>query len=77
MTYLIKGPVPTVAIGDCPWCDKKGATLHLLAVTLEGKLCGEYVCAKCLLALDTMREESQSQRLALVNNPALEVAGDA
>ena len=75
MTYLIKGPVPTVAVGDCPWCEKKNAVLHLMAMTFEGKLCGEYVCAKCLLALDTMREEQQSQRRALVNNPDVEVTG--
>lgn len=74
MSFLIKGPVPTAAIGDCPWCEKKNAVLHLIAATFEGKLGGDYVCAKCLLALDTIREEKHQQRTALLNNPSVEVS---
>lgn len=72
MPYLIKGPVPTEAIGDCPWCGKKHTVLHLTAAMLEGKLCADYVCATCLLILDQMREEHIDK--ALTNNPKVEIA---
>lgn len=71
MAYLIKGPVPTVALGDCPWCDKKNTVLHLMAAMLDRQLCGDYVCAKCLLLLDQSREEHPEE--ALRNNPEVEV----
>ena len=72
MPFLIHGAVPTEAIGDCPWCDKKNTILHLTATTFEGQLGGEYVCAKCLLNLDRLREENK--RKALTNNPKVWIA---
>ena len=77
MPYLIKGPVPTEAVGDCPWCEKKKTVLHLTAAMIDGKLGGDYVCARCLLYLDEMREESARVRdgkIRLGANPKVEVS---
>jgi len=69
MPWLIRGPVPTMATGDCPWCEKKQTTLHLMAAMIDGQLGGDYVCAECLLALDRMRDANKPLR----NNPPVEV----
>lgn len=73
MPYIIKGPVPTMAIGDCPWCDKKKTVLHLMAARIDGVLGGDYVCAKCMLALDELREQNAKDKIILKNNPEIEV----
>lgn len=73
MPYIIKGPVPTMAVGDCPWCEKKNTILHLMAAYIDGVLGGDYVCAKCMLALDEMREENAKDKVILKNNPKIEV----
>lgn len=73
MPYLIKGPVPTQAVGDCPWCEKKNTVLHLMAAYIEGQLGGDYVCAECILNLDRMREQNAKDKLILTNNPEVEV----
>ena len=70
--YVINGSVPTECIGPCPWCGEKDSILHLTAATIEGKLCGEYVCADCLKALDAIRKEKR--RTVLPNNPEVEIA---
>ena len=70
--YRIKGPVPTRCIGDCPWCNKKNGVLHLLAATIDGELTGMYVCARCLLSLDDMRDKLG---YGLGDNPDVEVQG--
>lgn len=72
MAWLIHGAVPTQAIGDCPWCDKKHTVLHLMAAMIDGKLGGDYVCAECMLNLDRMRGEHPET--ALVNNPEVEIS---
>ena len=77
MPYIIKGPVPTRAIGDCPWCEKKKTILHLMAAYIDGVLGCEYVCAKCLLTLDEMTEQNAKDKLVLHNNPEIEVTEDA
>lgn len=79
MPYLIKGPVPTRAVGSCPWCEKKNRVLHLMAARIDGQLGGEYVCAECILSLDKMTEErwKEEGRQILHNNPELEVNEDA
>ena len=74
MPYLIKGPVPTQAVGKCPWCEKKNAVLHLMAAYVDGHLGGEYVCAKCILDLDKMREQNAKGKIILKNNPKVEVS---
>lgn len=80
MPYLIKGPVPTEAVGDCPWCEKKKTVLHLTAAMIDGKLCGDYVCARCLLQLDEMREEVRDklgkEKIVLTNNPEVMISAD-
>lgn len=78
MAYIIHGPVPTQAIGKCAWCDKKNEILHLMAVNLEGKLCGEYICAKCICQLDEMKKQTAEKngKLVLRNNPEVEIAED-
>ena len=73
MPYLIKGAVPTQAVGKCPWCEKENTVLHLMAVRIEGQLGGEYVCAKCILELDKMREQNAKGKIVLINNPEVEV----
>ena len=73
MPYLIKGPVPTQVVGKCPWCEKENAVLHLMAARIEGQLGCEYVCAKCILALDNMREQNANGKIILRNNPEVEV----
>ena len=81
MPYLIKGPVPTEAVGDCPWCEKKKTVLHLTAAMIDGKLAGDYVCARCLLRLDEMREETRDklgkEKIVLTNNPEVMISADA
>lgn len=72
MPYMIKGPVPTRAIGKCPWCERENAILHLLAAIIDGQLGGDYVCARCLLALDEMTDTKRGLR----SNPEVEVSGD-
>lgn len=62
MPYIIHGPVPTQAIGKCPWCEKENKVLHLVAAYIDGLLGGEYVCAKCILALDEMREQNAKEK---------------
>ena len=78
MPWLIKGPVPTTAVGKCPWCEKENKVLHLEAAIIDGHLGGEYVCAKCLLAIDQMREQRAKEKgkLILYPNPKVEVAKD-
>ena len=78
MAYIIHGPIPTQAVGKCGWCDKENEVLHLLAVKIEGTLCAEYVCAKCILLLDEMRKETAKKKgkLIISNNPAVEVDED-
>lgn len=78
MPYLIKGPVPTQAVGKCPWCENENKVLHLMAVTVDGHLGGEYVCAKCILVLDEMREQAAKEKgkPILFPNPKVEVAED-
>lgn len=73
MPYLIKGPVPTQAVGDCPWCEKKNTVLHLMAAYIDGQLGGDYVCAECILKLDRMREQNAKGKIILRNNPEVEV----
>jgi len=78
MAYIIHGPVPTQAIGKCAWCDKENEVLHIMAARLEGMLCAEYVCAKCILQLDNMRKETAKKngKIVLQNNPEVEIAED-
>lgn len=75
MPYIIKGPVPTEAIGDCPWCGKKKKVLHLIAARIDGELGGDYVCAKCLVGLDSAREASREKHI-LRNNPEVEITAE-
>ena len=80
MAYIIHGPVPTQAIGKCAWCENgnKNEILHLMAVNIEGKLCCEYICAKCILHLDEMKKERAKKegKLFLQNNPEVRIAED-
>lgn len=77
MPYIIHGPVPTQAIGKCPWCERENKVLHLMAAYIDGLLGGEYVCAKCILALDEIREQNaKEKKIILKNNPEVEVAED-
>ena len=74
MPYLIKGAVPTMAVGKCPWCEKENKVLHLMACYVDGQTGGEYVCAKCILALDEMREENaKGGKINLGIQPELEI----
>ena len=74
MPYLIKGAVPTMAVGKCPWCEKENAVLHLMAAYIDGQLGGEYVCAKSILELDELREQNaKNGTIDLNNNPEVEI----
>ena len=74
MPYIIKGAVPTMAVGKCPWCEKENKVLHLMACRIDGLLGCEYVCAKCILALDGIREQNAKDgKIVLRNNPEVEV----
>ena len=73
MPYLIKGPVPTMAVGKCPWCEKENKVLHLMAAYIDGHLGGDYVCARCILALDELREQNPQFGKIIRNNPKVEV----
>ena len=77
MPYLIKGAVPTRAVGKCPWCEKEKAVLHLMACYVDGQLGCEYVCAKCMLALDEITEQNAKDgKIILRGNPAIEIKED-
>lgn len=73
MPYMIRGKVPTRAVGDCPWCEKKQTILHILACYIDGIIGCEYVCAKCLLALDEMTEKNMK---GLRGDPIVEIQED-
>lgn len=72
--FLIKGPVPSAAIGTCPWCKAEDTVLHLKAMMLDGQLAGVYVCAKCLVNLDGIRDEHRKKGVdVLADQPKVEI----
>lgn len=75
--FRIKKPVPTRAIGKCPWCERHNVILHILAANLDGiGLCCEYICAKCLAAMDAACGIKYTAEQIARDNPEVEVSED-
>ena len=49
--------------------------MHLLAAMIDGQLGADYVCAKCLVLLDALREENRKNgKIQFGTNPEVMIS---